>query len=140
MNAKEYLLQIADKNKEIRMQKEYIRRLNDCLTNMGIIYDKERVQGSPEYDKMSKIFGQIDEEERKLEEMKHELVDIKVKIISQIHELENDKFQDILNYVYVDGMTLKKTATEMSFSYEYIKELHGPALQAFEEKFLLHTA
>ena len=139
MSVKEYLMQIQNKNGEIKNQEEYIQRLKDSLDIAGVSYDRERVQTSPDFDKFGKIYGQIDEEERKLEEMRNRLVETRVKIISQIHEIENDKFQRILNYVYVDAMTLNRTAIEMSFSYDYIKELHGQALQVFRDKFLLDT-
>ena len=132
-------MQIQHQNREIKSQEEYIQRLKDSLDIAGISYDKERVQSSPDFDKFGKIYGQIDEEEQKLAEMKNKLIETRVKIIIQIHNLENEKFQRILNYVYVDGKNLKKTANTMSFSYDYIKELHGQALQAFKEKFLPDT-
>lgn len=140
MTAKEYLLQIKEQNKEIRKQQEYIQRLKDSLGIAGIRYDKERVQSSPDPDKFAKIFGQIDEEEQKLDEMKDNLVNIRVKIINQIHQLNNDKYKDVLNLVYVDGKNLKKAASTMCFSYDYVKELHIAALQMFEEKFLPQSA
>lgn len=140
MTAKEYLLQIKDQNRMIRNQQEYIQRLKDSLSIAGISYDKERVQSSPDFDKFAKIFGQIDEEEQKLAEMKNKLVKIRVTIINEIHELSDDKHKDVLNIVYVDGKNLKKAAQTMCFSYEYVKEIHLAALAAFEDKFLPQSA
>lgn len=140
MTAKEYLLQIKEQNKEIRKQQEYIQRLKDSLGIAGISYDKDRVQSSPEPDKFAKIFGQIDEEEQKLSEMKEELVRTRVEIINQIHQLEDSKHQNVLYIVYVDGKNLKKAAQAMCFSYDYVKEIHIAALQAFEQKFLPQSA
>lgn len=135
MTAKEYLLQIKEQRNDILNQEEYIQRLRDSLGVAGIRYDKERVQSSPEPDKFAKIFGQIDEEEQRLEAMKTRFVNTRVKIINQIHQLEDSKHQNVLYIVYVDGKNLKKAAQAMSFSYEYVKEIHIAALQAFEEKF-----
>lgn len=135
MTAKEYLLQIKEQKQNIRKQEEYIQRLRDSLTIVGISYDKERIQSSPDPDKFAKIFGQIDEEEQRLEDMKTRFVNTRVKIINQIHELDDIKHQDVLYQVYVDDKTLKKASFAMLFSYEYVKELHLAALQAFDQKF-----
>lgn len=135
MTAKEYLLQIKEQKQNIRKQEEYIQRLRDSLTIAGISYDKERIQSSSDPDKFAKIFGQIDEEEQRLEDMKTRFVNTRVKIINQIHELDDIKHQDVLYQVYVDDKTLKKASFAMSFSYEYVKELHLAALQAFDQKF-----
>lgn len=135
VTAKEYLLQIKEQKQNIRKQEEYIQRLRDSLTIAGISYDKERIQSSPDPDKFAKIFGQIDEEEQRLEDMRTKLINTRVKIINQIHQLADGKHQDVLYLVYVDDKTLKKASQEMCFSYEYVKELHGAALQAFDQKF-----
>lgn len=140
VTAKEYLLQIKEQKQNIRKQEEYIQRLRDSLTIAGISYDKERIQSSPDPDKFAKIFGQIDEEEQRLEDMRTRLINTRVKIINQIHELKDDRYDKLLNYVYVDDLTLKETAQQMSFSYDYIRELHIAALQTFEEMFPLQSA
>lgn len=140
MTAKEYLLQIEEQKKEIKKQQEYIQRLKDSLGIVGISYDEDRVQSSPEPDKFAKVFGQIDEEEQKLSEMKEKLIRIRIEIINQIHQLKDSKHQNVLYIVYVDGKNLKKAAQAMSFSYDYVKEIHIAALQAFEQKFLPQSA
>jgi DNA-directed RNA polymerase specialized sigma subunit len=140
VTAKEYLLQIKEQKQNIRKQEEYIQRLRDSLTIAGISYDKERIQSSPDPDKFAKIFGQIDEEEQKLQQMKDNLALTRVKIINQIHQIDDSKHQKVLYIVYVDGKNLKKAAQAMCFSYDYVKEIHIAALQAFEQKFLPQSA
>lgn len=140
VTAKEYLLQIKEQGNDILNQEEYIQRLRDSLGVAGIRYDKERVQSSPEPDKFAKIFGQIFEEEEKLQQMKDDLALTRVKIINQIHQIEDSKHQKVLYIVYVDGKNLKKAAQAMCFSYDYVKEIHIAALQAFEQKFLPQSA
>lgn len=135
MTAKEYLSQIKIKNREIKQQEEYIERLICSLGIAGIRYDKDRVQSSPGSDTFANVFAQIDEEQQRLKDMKTKFVNTRVKIINQIHQLAEEKHQNVLYLVYVDDKTLKKASQEMSFSYEYVKELHGAALQAFDQKF-----
>jgi DNA-directed RNA polymerase specialized sigma subunit len=129
-------MQIKVLNGKIREQTEYIRRLKDSLSIAGIRYDKDRVQSSPDSDKFAYVFSQIDEEEKVIEQMKTELVKVRIEIINRIHELDDHNKRELLMYVYVDCKNLKKAAPTMNFSYAYIKELHAEALQEFEEKFL----
>ena len=136
VTVKEYLLQIKEQNIKVKKQQEYIQRLKDSLDIVGISYEEEKVQSSVEPDKFAKIFSQIDEEEKILDLMKNTLIKKRVKIINQIQQLDNSKHKDILNLVYVDDKSLREAAQEMKFSYNYIKEVHLFALQAFEKKFL----
>ena len=135
LTTKEYLQSINDMKHKIVDQVEYIQRLRDSLGIAGISYDKDRVQTSHDGDKFSEIFARIDEEEKVLEEMQELLVNKRVRILNEIHELDDDKHKRLLNIIYVDCKNLKKCANIMNFSYDYIKELHGEALQAFSEKF-----
>lgn len=132
MTAKEYLSQIKIKNREIKQQEEYIERLICSLGIAGIRYDKDRVQSSPGPDTFANVFAQIDEEQQRLKDMKETLAITRVQIINQIHEMSDSKFQDVLNYVYVDCKSLKRVAGIMNFTYQYIKELHSQALVEFE--------
>ena len=48
MNAKEYLSQVQEKERQVKRQKDYIARLKETLDVAGVRYDKEVVQSSPE--------------------------------------------------------------------------------------------
>ena len=135
LTAKEYLLQIENLTNRIKEQEEYIQRLKDSLSIAGISYDKDRVQTSPDPDKFCHIFAQIDEQEKVLEDMKTKLVNVRVKSLNIIHKIEDDRYRRILTTIYVDMRSLKKAANILSFSYDYMKELHQEALNAFSENF-----
>lgn len=135
MTAKEYLLQIENLTNRIKEQEEYIQRLKDSLSIAGISYDKDRVQTSPDPDKFGHIFAQIDEQEKVLEDMKTKLVNVRVEALNIIHKIEDDRYRRILTTIYVDMRSLKKAANILSFSYDYMKELHQEALNAFSENF-----
>ena len=135
LTAKEYLLQIENLTNRIKEQEEYIQRLKDSLSIAGISYDKDRVQTSPDPDKFGHIFAQIDEQEKVLEDMKTKLVNVRVKSLNIIHKIEDDRYRRILTTIYVDMRSLKKAANILSFSYDYMKELHQEALNAFSENF-----
>lgn len=135
MTAKEYLMQVKYKHNDIVEQEEYIERLRGSLDIQGIRYDRDKIQSSPEPDRISKMFAIIFEEEAKLEKMKDEFVQFKIKVIQQIHQLDYSVYKHILNYVYIDLMNLKQCSLKIGFSYDYTRELHRKALDAFREKF-----
>jgi len=134
-NAKEYLQTINTMKHRITDQEEYIQRLRDSLGIAGIRYDKDRIQSSPSNDKFTEIFSKIWDEEIVLKEMQELLVNKRVRILNEIHDLDDEKHRRILNIVYVDCKNLKKCSNIMSYSYDYTKELHIAALQAFQDKY-----
>lgn len=135
MNAKEYLSEVRRINDHIIEQEEYIQRLRDSLDIQGISYDKEKVQTSPDKERMSKVFAIIIDAEKELEELKTEFIQFRVKVIQQIYDIDDPVYKQILNQVYIDYKTLKECSMNIGFSYDYTRELHLKALKAFEEKF-----
>lgn len=135
MTAKEYLSQVQEKQNQILEQEEYIQRLRATLDVAGIRYDKERVQTSPDPDKIAHTFSKIFEQEEILENMKKAFVDFRIKVIDMIRQIENEIYRKVLNVVYIDGKNLKECAKDIGFSYDYIREIHIQALSAFDTKF-----
>lgn len=135
MNAKEHLSQIKDAMNIIKDKEEYIQRLRDSLSIAGISYDKDKIQTSPTHDRFAEVFSKIDEEEEKLKRMKEDVASLRCNILNEIQQLDNEKYRRILNIIYVDCKSMRKCASIMSFSYDYVKELHVAALQAFKDKF-----
>lgn len=135
MTAKEYLSQVQEKQNQILEQEEYIQRLRATLDVAGIRYDKERIQTSPDPDKMAHTFSKIFEQEEILEGMKKAFVEFRIKVIDMIRQIENEIFRKVLNIVYIDGKNLKECAKDIGFSYDYVREIHIQALSAFDTKF-----
>ena len=134
--AKEFLMQIKNLTNDVKRQEEYVERLRCSLDISGIAYDKERVQSSPEHDKFAKILGQIEEEERILEELRTKLVNTRFEILQMIHRMEDKRFRDVLSIVYVDMKLLREAADIMHFSYSYAREFHIDALFEFHRMYL----
>ena len=65
----------------------------------------ERVQTSPEPDRIGAICAKIDEMERKLDEIIDYYIDKKNYIISQIQDIENDDYYKILFARYIEKLT-----------------------------------
>ena len=62
-------------------------------------------------------------------------VDKKHTIINQIHTLNDSKHIEILHKRYVEFKSFELIAVEMSYTYQYIRELHGNALRKFETSY-----
>ena len=135
MRAKEFLCQVEEKQERIVEQEEYIERLRSTLDVAGIRYDIDKIQTTPDPDKLANTFSKIIELEEELKEMKNNFVLFKVNVIDMIHQMKDSRHRQLLNIVYIDYKSLKQCAVEMNFSYDHIREMHGKALFAFEEMF-----
>jgi DNA-directed RNA polymerase specialized sigma subunit len=95
----------------------------------------ERVQTTPNFDKIGTRYAKIDEMERKIDGMVDELVDKKEKIIQQIDSMEDENTYNILFARYIEKKTFEVIATEMKYSWRQVVRLHGTALKQFEKKY-----
>lgn len=138
MTGKEYLCEVHEKEKEITAQKEYIEALRNVLESISVKVDSERVQSSSDPDKFGKVFAQIDEEERKLEQMKQDFLMYKVNAITAIKQVQTENYRVLLHEKYINYKSFKEIAVQMKYSYDYILELHRNALIEFEETIQLN--
>lgn len=141
MKAKEYLQQLQRLDTVINQK---INELGDlrlqAQSTGGIDYSKERVQTSPSGDApFVKPICRIIDLEAEINAEIDRFVDEKHKIINQIQGLKNSDYISLLFKRYVEFKSLEKICVEMNFSYDYIKHLHGYALQDFEDRILNST-
>lgn len=141
MKAKDYLKRLKRLDTIIRQKQQEITDLRLTASSTGgFDYSKERVQSSPSGDapfvrpvlKIIELEQQINAEIDKFIAEKH-------KIINEIQSLKNSDYINFLYKRYVEYKSLEQICVEMNFSYDYIKHLHGYALQCFEDKFLNST-
>ena len=57
--------------------------------------------------------------------------DLQHKIIGEIQALDRPEYMQVLYARYVENKRLEEIAHEMNYDYNYIRRLHGRALQAF---------
>ena len=141
MKAKDYLKRLKRLDTIIRQKQQEITDLRLTASSTGgFDYSKERVQSSPSGDapfvrpvlKIIELEQQINAEINKFIAEKH-------KIINEIQSLKKSDYINLLYKRYVEYKSLEQICVEMNFSYDYIKHLHGYALQCFEDKFLNST-
>lgn len=135
MTTKEYLGQISRLNRMINNKLTEIAQLKDMAASISAPQSGERVQTTPNFDKIGTKYAKIDEMERKIDGMVDELVDKKEKIIQQIDSMEDENTYNILFARYIEKKTFEVIATEMKYSWRQVVRLHGTALKHFEKKY-----
>ena len=136
MTAKEYLRQLHKADVIINQRIQEKTDLRARLSSIGSFdYSKERVQTSlPERAGYEKQIAKIIELEKEIDRLIDEYIDLKHKIIGQIHELRNERHIEILYKRYVENKRLEVVAAEMGYTFQYVVLLHGYALKEFSEK------
>lgn len=142
MTAKEYLSKIQTYRRTVQTYADRIEELyHDASGLRAIVYDKERVQVSPE-NKLEKIFEKIDREAEKYAKARVRYEVEVQKRVDQIAGMDRPEYCEILRLRYVeleeDGSMkkLEQIACMMHLSFWRTAHLHGEALEAFRRKYL----
>ena len=117
-----------------------IARLNDEKKSLyhsyglgSVDYGKDRVRVSPESDaSFTRIVEKIADVEIKIDQ----LIDERETIIGQLEGLDNETFKQLLYLRYVKYERFEKIATSMNYTYQWVRRLHGFALEEFERRYL----
>lgn len=146
MTAKEYLLQlkrIMDRIENIEEQKEHIMSV---VGIKAIDYTADKVRSSSDSDRMTSAIAKCIEIEKELCEEKEHYIKIYRRIMQQINSLDDQRYVDILRLRYAEGKRLEEISCIMRktngevYNYDYIKQLHGWALESFSRKYQNLTA
>lgn len=135
MTTKDYLNQVGRLNRMINNKLIEIAQLKELACSISAIQTGERVQTTPNYDKIGTAYAKIDEMERKLDKLIDTYVDKKNHIIGQIDGIEDEMLYNILFARYIERKTFEKIATELEYSWRQIIRLHGKALKQFENQY-----
>ena len=105
--------------------KSTINKITSTLSDMP--KGSRQVQDS-EAEKISKLMDMVDELMKKvLKENEKQM-----KILEKLDKVEQP-YKTILDKVYIQGKTLVTVASEMNYSYNRMKHLHGAALNKFDD-------
>ena len=136
MTAKEYLSKIQADRAILESLEEKIEELRHQATGVkAIVYDKDRVQTTPE-NRFEEIMARLDAEIEKWTKMKLRYEKEVRKITEQIAGLGRADYVDILRLRYINDMPLSDIADRICLSFGRTAHLHGEALEAFRRKYL----
>lgn len=132
MKAKEYLQQVQKLDVMINQkiaEKSELRKFDGVL---GIDYSGNKVQSSPKGDApFTKSVERIIDLEKEIDDMIDQYVNFKDQIINEIQSLSNVTYIEILYKRYIKYKRLEVIAVELGYSYQYVRVMHGYALQEF---------
>ena len=135
MDTKQYLQQISRLDRMINNKLSEISQLRELAMSVSAVKNEERVQTTPNFDKIGTAYCKIEAMEEKLDKLIDEFVDKKNLIISQIDKIENETYYEILFARYIEKKTFEKIASDMNYSFRNTTRLHGKALKEFEKKY-----
>lgn len=138
MQAKQYLKELKRLDTCIRHKIQEKDTLYNPLRAANT--DGMKIQASHDGDSMTDLLIKIETIEAKINGKIDEYVNLKNKIIDQIHGLSNETFVDLLHRRYVEFKRLEEIAVDMNYTYQYVRELHGHALQEFDRQFSAEIA
>ena len=136
MKAKEYLGQLERWNTQIQQKLLQVKELRELRGNLGSFdYSKERVQTSG-------CSNTVEESTIKLltleNEVQQDIINYAIRkdqIVNEIHTLNDPIHINLLFKRYVEFKRLEVISVEMGYTYPYIRELHGVALQNFQSSY-----
>lgn len=135
MDTKQYLNQISRLDIMIKNKITELSSLREMCYGLSAISNEERVQSTPNHDKIGTTISKLDELERSIDSLVDEFVDKRSKIISQIDTMEDEAVYNVLFARYIEKKTFEKISTEMNYSFRQTTRLHGKAIKEFEKKY-----
>jgi DNA-directed RNA polymerase specialized sigma subunit len=109
--------------------------LREMCYGLSAISNEERVQTTPNHDKIGTVVAKLDSLERKIDALVDEYADKREKIINQIDSMDDEALYGILFARYIQQKTFERIAADMDYSFRQICRLHTKALQEFEKKY-----
>lgn len=135
MTAKEYLSKIQTYR---QMMEAYLLRIEELYHEAtgikAIVYDKDRVQVSPE-NRFEQMMVRIDAEVEKWAKARLRYEDEVRKRTEQIAEMENSLHVRVLTLRYIEGKRWEEIACIIGYSFRHVTRLHGQALNAFARQY-----
>jgi len=136
LSAKEYLEQLEVLDTNINQDLERLSEMKESSSSTGAIdYSKDRVQTSTSGDKLCNDVSRYVDFEEQINAEIDRFVDAKEQIIKEIRGLRVKNYIQLLFKVYVQFKSIKVAASEMGMSYQYVREVHKKALEAFEQTY-----
>ena len=135
MTTKEYLGQIIRLDMKINNRLLEIEQARKLACSISAISYEERVQTTPNFDKIGTALCKIEQMQERLNNLIDEYVDKKMALIEQIENIENEIHRTILYKKYVNGELFTKMEEEFNYSYRNLMRHYKKALIVFEEKY-----
>lgn len=135
MTPKEYLSKIILLDQRIETNLESIERLKARAASVTSRISDDKGQGTNTPHDFTDTIAKVLVLEEKVNQEIDQLVDLKSKITKEINGLDNKVYAVLLLKRYVLGRPLLEIAKDMSYSYAWIRHMHGEALEDFKKTY-----
>lgn len=129
MTAKEYLSQYKGLNDSINVKLEQVGELRRKAQTVSS-GSSDGTRSSTPRDRIGEITARIVGLEREINEDIDRSIDLQREIRAAIATVPEVHLRTLLEYKYINLLTLDETAVRMNYSYPQICRLHGRALQS----------
>ena len=129
MNTKAYLSQYRSLNDSINAKLEQVAELRRKARTVSP-GSSDGTHSSTPRDRIGEITARIVDMEREINEDIDRSVDLQREIRAAIATVPEMRLRTLLEYKYINLLTLEETAARMDYSYPQICRLHGRALQS----------
>lgn len=135
MKTREYLSQIKFLDRMINNKLTEIYQLKTMVSSISVSNEPDRVQTSPDMDRMGSTVAKIVDMERELDKIIDSMLEKKNCIIKQIEDVGEYIYYDVLFSRYIECKSFEQIAEKMNYSTRQILRIHGKALIEFEKKY-----
>lgn len=133
MTGKEYMEQIRNVRREIRLLQEQILRDTVYASNVKAIrYDVDRVQTSPDGDRMADIISGIVGAEDKLYKKVTDLMQKEEEARQYLIQLR-EEYERVLVLHYFEGLKWEDVADKIGYDDKYVYDVKNRALDALTQ-------
>lgn len=129
MTAKEYLSQYKDLNDSINAKLEQVGELRRKAQTVSS-GSSDGTHSSTPRDRIGEITARIVDLEREINEDIDRSIDLQREIRAAIATVPEVRLRTLLEYKYINLLTLDETAVRMNYSYPQICRLHGAGAPA----------
>ena len=134
MKSKEYLQEIRKMNDDINKKIMDLHELKIMSKSIPAINNGEKVQSSPNFDKIGTLIAKIDELEREIDRMTDAFVDRKNEAVDFIMLLDRPRDRDLIFRKYILFEKNKKISQDYGIKERAVKKEHKIALERLDEK------
>lgn len=132
MKGKEMLCEIKKMDIYIKQRQEELRELREKINSVAAVNtEREKVKGGK--GKGYELVDKCMDMEREILRIIGEYEQKKHIVIDRIQGMDNIFYGELLFKRYVEFKSLENIAEDMNYSYNYIRRVHGEAVEKFGE-------
>ena len=140
MTVKEYLRQIQTLHVKIQHRRQQAAELRQKAMSLGSPdFSSDRVQTSTDGSAIERQVAAYLDMERRAEQMAVRMEKIRDRIISEIHQLDDPNYIELLYWKYVRLKKYTEIAQETNRNADYLRHMIRKAERAFDDKYNIST-